>query len=151
VAKPSWGGGMIGVQKIDRHEQLTQFAGCSDYVFQEFLDGPEKRLWFLGDEVVAARIIHNRPKPWQKKTNSRMEEFTENLEHKFPIEIAAAKKIWQEAGLEVGCVDFIGDKINELNGCGTLFTQYDGMRKIIDVREKLNDYMISQARQSTAR
>jgi hypothetical protein len=151
IAKPSWGGGMVGVHKIDTYEQLVQFAAREDYIFQEFLNGPEKRLWFLGDQVVAARVIHDRPKPWQKKTNSRIEAFTERLEDKFANEIAAAKEIWRRAGLEVGCVDFIGEKINELNGCGTLFTQYDGMRKIIDVRQKLNDYMISQARQSTAR
>jgi hypothetical protein len=159
IAKPNWGGGMLGVVKLDNDQAIRGFIQrieecggaetLEDYVFQDLMDGPEKRLWFLGDEIVAARIIHDRDTPWRTSDNTRIEAFTENVDHHFGNEVSAARMIWRKAGLQVGAVDFIGERINELNGCGTLFTQYERMRKIIDVRPKLNAYMIAQAHRST--
>ena len=153
VAKPNWGGAGINVQKIEDRTQLDQFLKkvaelpnetIKDYCLQQFVDGDEKRLWFLGDRCVGGRTVVDRPKPWSDP-NERGDGRLYNSGQQFERDLRKATKLWRMSGLQIGSVDFIGDYINEINGCGTLFTYYNrGWDKVADARPQLIDYLINK-------
>jgi hypothetical protein len=47
-------------------------------------------------------------------------------------------------GLDFGAIDFIGNCINEINGCGTIFTDYKFWQCIVDARPALVSFFIEQ-------
>lgn len=152
VAKPDWGGAGSGIFKIEQGQDIEKLqaeleqAKCSlnDYSFQLFATGEEKRLWFVNGQCVSGRKTYGRHTPWSPDTKEFKVVFygDESVEG-FARDHEIARKLCHEAGLLVGSIDFIGDKINEINGAGTTFTQYDGFTKIVDARKPLLDYLKS--------
>lgn len=150
VLKPNWGGAGMSVRKLEKDadiakavEDLTREGEfLSDYVVQVCVDGPEKRLWFAGDEFVGGRICHGRKTPWSDSTDdyaSAKYEKGSDVQR----DLQVARQVWRLAGLSLGSVDFIGDQINEINGAGTIYTYYHYWTKIADARKPLVDYLVS--------
>ena len=120
----------------------------SDYCFQPYLSGDEKRLWFAGGRFVAGRKTRGRRTPWSGSAadfdvypydNAGIEGFAADLE--------AAERLCALCGLDVGAIDFIGDKINEINGGGTIFTEYRFWQRMVDARPALVDYLVGLVRE----
>ena len=152
VAKPNWGGGGEGVLKISDQQSLKKFerdlASCRDrelpdYSFQPYSPGPEKRFWFAGGQFAGARIIWDRDEPWEKRRNRmRVQSYDATFADEFAADLAAAQQLQALSGLSIGAVDFIGRRINDINGCGTLFTQYVNWNLIVDARPVLAKHLV---------
>jgi glutathione synthase/RimK-type ligase-like ATP-grasp enzyme len=173
VVKPNWGGAGQQVVRLDSTASIRAFVERADthpahpldtLCVQPHVEGPEKRLWFVGDTCVEGRIIENRPRPWDpvgaRSTRIARYFYPERLPSnattgartpagRFARDLGTAQAVWRCAGLEIGSVDFIGDQVNELNGCGTTFTQYDRWRCVTDARPQLVRWLRDQVR-STA-
>lgn len=149
VAKPDWGGAGTGVVLLSSNDDVDRFLGAigkekdtdlTDYCYQEFQAGDEKRLWCTGGKPVAARVIKNRPLPWEKeKRRSTIRQYKPTAD-----EIATATALCKRARLEVGSIDFIGDSVNEINGCGTTFMQHKDWDVIVDARPQLIEFCLAQ-------
>jgi hypothetical protein len=148
VAKPNWGGDGMSVRMLDSQEAVKELMQSiavegetlNDYVFQPYREGAEKRLWFAGSDCVGGRTLTGRTKPWAlTKGDPRARRYDRGPE--FERDLSIAKKIWKLSGLSIGCVDFIGNEVNELNGCGTTYIQYQDWDKIADARPGLLNYL----------
>ena len=62
--------------------------------------------------------------------------------------LTAAERLCGLSGLDVGSIDFIGDTINEINGCGTIFTEYRNWDCIVDARPALVSYFVEMVRRA---
>ncbi len=114
----------------------------SDYCFQKYMPGEEKRLWFTGDTCVGGRAITGRPTPW-----SRSDQYSHCMPYRagesFERDLSIAQRLWRLSGLKIGSVDFLGDHVNEINGAGTVFTCYNkNWQKVSDVRAALVSYLV---------
>ena len=157
VAKPDWGGGGTGVHKIANEKQLEAFRELmlegeyslkEDYCFQPLVSGPEIRFWYVNGTCVGARKVFGRNTPWSDHTDEfRIIEYWQPSSKQFQDELAMADRLCRKSGITLGSVDFIGPYINEINGAGTTYTQYDVMTKITDVRKPLVDYLASTVRE----
>jgi len=157
VAKPDWGGAASGVVKLAGDADLDEFKQMmqethqslsSDYCFQPFVEGAEKRFWYVNGKCVGGRKIIGRPTPWsQADKEYRVVQFYEQKSKEYLQNIEAADRLCKTAEITIGSIDFIGDYINEINGAGTTFTQYEysGMKLIADARQPLVDYLVSIA------
>ncbi len=152
VAKPNWGGGGEHVVKLCGEESLRKLEqdlasapdrDLSDFSFQTYIPGPEKRFWFAG-RFAGARIIWDRPEPWAPKRWERVRaaKYDSDFGPEFARDLAAAQRLKDISGLSIGAIDFIGDRINDINGCGTLFTQYVHWDLIVDARPALAQYLV---------
>lgn len=151
VAKPDWGGGMSGVFRLDSDADLNTFQcylnaqapymTMSDYCFQDYLPAQcEKRFWIAGGEIVGARIVAGRHTPWHDAAGETAHIYDAGFKSTvddYERDVKFVRAMVAKSGLNVGSVDFIGDYINEINGCGTVFTHYNGRNKLIDLRERL--------------
>ena len=152
VAKLDWGGGGNGAQRLLSEEDVRRFAAelrndddrdLDDYCFQPYLPGDEKRFWFVGGDFVAGRKSHGRPTPWSDSTDDyAVHPYDDDDGEEFRSDLAAASRLCRVAGLEVGSIDFIGKRINEINGCGTIFTEYKFWQCIVDARPALTRYFL---------
>jgi glutathione synthase/RimK-type ligase-like ATP-grasp enzyme len=154
VAKPDWGGGGGGVQRLAGEHDVQRFADVlargdedlRDYCFQRYCPGDEKRFWFAGGRFVAARTLHGRKTPWSAAAHDfHVRRYDERCEG-FAKELETAQHLCTHAGLEVGAIDFLGDRINEINGGGTVFTEYRGWECVVDARPALVDYALDLLR-----
>jgi hypothetical protein len=153
VAKLNWGGASTGVEKLrnekavrDFHSRLAQSADAdlSDYSFQLYCRGDEKRFWFAGGKLLGARVIRGRETPWSGDAwNFRVRAYDHKSSASFARDQSAAQRLCDLSGISVGAVDFIGDKINEVNGGGTVLTTYEHNKLIIDHRPAFLDYVLS--------
>lgn len=148
IAKPNWSGGGYGVEKLESPAQVKDFlvrSKLSEFCFQPLVRGQEKRFWFAGQHCVAARRIKNRRAPWMdsRPQGYCSHPYNESDGRQFAIDLKVAETMWLRTGLSVGSVDFIGTRINEVNGCGTTYIDYDGWQKIVDARKPLVDYLVS--------
>lgn len=151
VAKLNWGGAHVGVEKLRGEAAVREFQhrleGCtdrdlSDYCFQPYCRGDEKRFWFAGGKCLAARIIHGRETPWSDDAEDfRVGTYDADSSRAFARDLAAAQRLYDLSGISVGSVDFIGGRINELNGGGTVLTTYCYKRMIIDNRPAFLAYI----------
>lgn len=166
VVKPDWGGAGQGVVLVDSAEAARAFAEkhASDparvhplehWCVQPRVAGDEKRFWFTGDSCVDARILVRRPPPWDPHApaSARIERYWFDVGSdanrdgrarrrddgvaQFLRDRTVATAVWRASGLEVGCVDLIGDRVNEINGAGTTFTQYRHWTRVADARPGL--------------
>jgi hypothetical protein len=150
VVKPIWGGAMQGVKKIDSKKALSEFLKehsdhLSDFVCQDYREGAERRLWFVGDQFVGGRIRYSRKTPWGEITQ-RWENRAHTKSPMLTRDLKIATAIWKLSKLDIGCVDFIGNEVNEINGCGTTFVYYENWRQVVDARPALVDYTLSLLR-----
>ncbi len=151
VAKPNWGGGGAGVHKIESETELKHFRETinengesltSDYCFQPLVAGPEKRLWYVNGKCIGGRKVFGRYTPWAEQSDEfRILEYFDPKSKEFREDLQRADNLCRKSGLTIGSIDFIGKHINEINGAGTTFTQYDGMTLIIDARKPLVDFL----------
>ncbi|MFN8654884.1 MAG: hypothetical protein U0105_00985 [Candidatus Obscuribacterales bacterium] len=151
IAKPNWSGGGYGVEKLTSEKEVKDFCArsrLSEFCFQPLALGEEKRFWFAGNQCVAARRIRNRRAPWMDKRPDGYlsRPYDASAGGQFARDLKIAETMWARTGLSVGSVDFIGEQINELNGCGTTYIDYDGWQKIVDARKPLVDYLVSVVR-----
>lgn len=154
VAKPRWGGAGQSVRKIDSADSLkcllddlgsSPNESLEDYCFQMFVEGPEKRFWFCGNEFADARICYNRKSPWDPPGPSQMTGFRYGeTDEGFARDLRKAIAVWKLSGLSLGSVDFIGEHINEINGAGTTYTFYQDWKMIVDARPALVRYLLDQ-------
>ena len=151
VAKPDWGGAGMGAQKmldatdVRRFERRLERDGedLGDYCFQPYLPGDEKRLWFAGGRFVAGRKCHGRKTPWSDSADDYdVQPYASPEADGFAADLDAAERLCRLSGLEVGSIDFIGGSINEINGCGTVFTEYKDWQRIVDARPALVRYFL---------
>lgn len=110
------------LESTDDLEKLTSLQPnnlesylSSNYVLQEPLSGPEKRLIVLDGKYLGARVHINRSTPWEENNPDHRTEIYTPTEK----EIKLAEQVAKRVGATIAGVDFIGDKINELNGGGT--------------------------------
>jgi hypothetical protein len=143
VVKPDWGGACIGVQLLADETSVVEFQrklkrdgeDLSEYTFQEFRRGDEKRLWFAGGECVGGRRYRSRRTPWSEAgADFKLSTYDKISQNGFAADLAAARRMCELADMDVGSVDFIGDEINEINGGGTVFTVYHNNKLLVDTR-----------------
>ncbi|HEY9784580.1 MAG TPA: hypothetical protein V6D17_04195 [Candidatus Obscuribacterales bacterium] len=155
VAKLNWGGAGQGCVRLSSDDEVKRFASkleesddidLSDYCFQPYLPGDEKRFWFVGGKVVAARRTRGRKTPWSDSSDDyEVEEYSEEMKG-FKTDLQAAQHLCRHSGLEVGSIDFLGKRINEINACGTIFVEYKYWQRIVDARPHLVRYFIDVIR-----
>jgi hypothetical protein len=154
VAKPVWGGAYTGIVKLRSEAHVREFqsqlADCddrdlSDYCFQVYCRGDEKRFWFAGGECLGARIIHGRQTPWSEDASDFwVKPYSKDISRAFTRDMEAAQRLFDLSGLSVGSIDFIGGRVNEVNGGGTVLTANDYSRTIIiDNRPGFLQYIIN--------
>jgi hypothetical protein len=182
VVKPDWGGAGQRVFLVDSADAARAFAQrhagdparthpLDHWCVQPRVRGPEKRFWFTGDRCVDARILVNRPPPWDPDAQrsasierywfyigeGRAQDGQSTAEGgarrggravaaegvkpgraaQFRRDLEVATAVWRRTGLELGCVDLIGDQVNEINGAGTTYTQYRRWTRVADARPAL--------------
>lgn len=125
VIKPIWGGARKGVEKISSKEQIKKWSNINlaDYVVQDYSPGDEKRMWVLGGKFVEGRLMKGRQTPWSAEEPTYEIRYHNGSEAQDDINLT--NKIAEKIGLNYGSVDFLGDKVNELNGAGTSFIGLD--------------------------
>jgi glutathione synthase/RimK-type ligase-like ATP-grasp enzyme len=150
VVKPVWGGASQGVQLLTDEASVAQFLHkleergeeeLCDFCFQVFRAGDEKRMWFVGGEFVGGRRFHGRETPWSGWTyDYEIDTYDHRYGDAFARDLAAACHLCELSGLLVGAVDFIGDEINEINGCGTVITTFHRKTLVMDHRRAFINY-----------
>jgi glutathione synthase/RimK-type ligase-like ATP-grasp enzyme len=152
VVKPVWGGGSAGVQMLADETSISQFhqalkerrdgvGDLCDFCFQVFREGDEKRLWFAGGEFVGGRRFRGCGTPWSGwARNYQIDRYDQNSRQTFSRDLAAARHLCALSGIVVGSIDFIGDEINEINGCGTVLTTFHHRKLFIDHRLAFINY-----------
>jgi glutathione synthase/RimK-type ligase-like ATP-grasp enzyme len=154
VVKPIWGGASTEVRLLEDEAAVRKFHAdlkrhtdrdLSDYCFQAFCEGDEKRLWFVGGKFVAGRKYYGREMPWQDwNENCRISAYNKTSQRGFQQDLAAAESLCRLSGISVGAIDFIGDRINEINGAGTVMTTMDtsNRRLFVDTRPAFIQYLL---------
>ncbi len=120
--KPIFGCRMAGVQKISSLDDLknlnipeSELQG--NYILQEPLVDPEnteKRIIILDGNHLVSRTHFDRNKPWETSYNQKTAVYNPTEK-----EIEVSKNIASRIGGYLVGVDFIGSKVNEVNGTGT--------------------------------
>lgn len=146
VVKPVWGGLRKGVVKITNDAELHALRDrdLRHHVAQELGDGPEKRLWIADGRVVGGGIQYGKRTPWSDYSTEFRAEPWDDPEHpEVAVDIERANRMAAKVGLTFGSVDFIGDRINEVNGGGTGHVMWNlGGEEVVDARGHLRDGMI---------
>jgi glutathione synthase/RimK-type ligase-like ATP-grasp enzyme len=153
VVKPIWGGASTGVQLLADetavrkfHNQLRKRSDrdLSDYCFQIYCQGDEKRMWFAGGKFVTGRKYYGRETPWEEwNEKCRLIAYNKKSIKGFAEDLAAAESICELSGIHLGAIDFIGHRINEINGCGTVMTTMDKRRVFVDARPAFIEYFLN--------
>jgi hypothetical protein len=154
VVKPIWGGASMqvelladekGVRQFDRRLKRFSDRDLSDYCFQEFRRGDEKRLWFAGGRCVAGQRFRGRgiaQAGWSN--NYQFSVYDKSSRNGFNADLAVAERVCELSGISVGAIDFIGDQINEINGGGTVLTTLTAQRRLfVDARPAVIDYFLN--------
>jgi glutathione synthase/RimK-type ligase-like ATP-grasp enzyme len=152
VVKPVWGGASSEVEWLETEAVVRRFEhklkrhsdrDLSDYCFQVYCRGDEKRLWFVGGKFVGGRKYRGRETPWEEwNEKCRLSAYHKNSHQGFAADLAAAQQICELSGISVGAVDFIGHRINEINGCGTVMTTMEKRKVFVDTRHAFVDYFL---------
>lgn len=142
VSKPIFGSQMAGVELFNSPSQVYERGYDvafleENHVLQEPLVGDEKRIAIMEGEQLFARIHKDRPNPWKKDGKNIIETYEPT-----DAELEAAKSICEDIGAYLAGIDFIGDKINEVNGSGTGVYFKDAISgRYIDKTPDLVDYI----------
>jgi len=152
VVKPIWGGASTEVEWLTDEAAVRKFYNrlkkhsdrdLSDYCFQVYCQGDEKRLWFVGGEFVGGRKFRGRETPWQDwNEKCRISAYNKITHQGFAEDLAAAQHLRQLAGIDVGAIDFIGHQINEINGCGTVMTTIHNRKVYVDTRPAFIEHFL---------
>jgi len=135
ILKPIAGCRMRGVSLLKSEKDLLDIMSkyslnaaylSNNYVLQEPLFGDEKRLIVVGGEYLSSRVVKNRVNPWSPNNNQ-----SNHIYYPSEEEIKIAVKANDAIGAYVAGIDFIGSKVNELNGSGSGITVKDNSGTII--------------------
>ena len=119
------------LDNYNKNEEVYQkyFKNPEEYIFQTVNESNiEKRIAMLGDDLFYARKLE-RVKPWEKESYGGKitpcgtihgECFTPTKE-----EMDIVYSIFNQTGMKIGSVDFIGEEVNEINGGGIGTSTYD--------------------------
>lgn len=153
VAKLNWGGAGDGVERLGDEAAVRSFQSkleqysdrdLSDYCFQIYCRGDEKRFWFTGGQFMGARIIHGRETPWSGDADDfRVDVYDPDSSSAFARDLADAQRVCDLSGIQLGSIDFIGGRVNEINGSGTVLTTYRYRKMIMDTRPAFLQYVVS--------
>lgn len=100
-------------------------------------------MWFAGGRFVAGRKRHGGNTPWSDRTDDYdVYRYDSAGLNGFTADLEAAERLCALCGLSVGSIDFIGETINEINGGGTVFTEYRNWQCILDARPALIRYFV---------
>jgi hypothetical protein len=156
VVKPVWGGSGTEVQLLTDEEAVKKFgrtldkrldSDISDYCFQILCQGPEKRLWFAGGKFVTGRKYGGRGVPWSGWNDPcPLSAYNKNSHKGFAEDLIAARYVSKLSGLSVGSVDFIGNRINEVNGAGTVMAEVKAHKLFLDARPAFVEYLLEVSR-----
>ena len=123
VIKPIFGSRGLDARKIDDVSDLDimpEEIFSSECIFQEVLSGDEKRITMLNNEVLCSRIYMDRRNPWNPYGKQITLNYTPTER-----EIQISERLNKDIGAELIAVDFIGDKVNEINGTSSGLILYD--------------------------
>lgn len=142
VVKPVWGGLRRGIGKVtDEWElQALRHKDLSNHVAQLFHRGPEKRLWIANGRCPQGAVHYGKNTPWSGFAS----DYHVVPHYMLPADEVArdiyyAERMAKKVGLNFGSVDFIGDRINEVNGAGTGHVMWDLTgEEVIDARPVLH-------------
>jgi hypothetical protein len=152
VVKPIWGGAATDVQwlgdegavrKFDRRLRTRPDRDLTDYCFQVYCEGPEKRLWFAGGKFITGRKYGGRGVPWSGWSDPcPLTAYNKNSHSGFAEDLAAANHMSELSGISIGSIDFIGNRINEVNGAGTVMAEVNGHSLFVDARPGIVKYLV---------
>ncbi len=134
IIKPIFGCAGAGVNKLSLIEDIFNLDVSENdlqgnYVLQEPLFGDETRITLLDGKFLWSMRHQNRSAPWAKNEKHSSNFYQPNEE-----ELNSARKISDAVGAYLIGVDFIGTKVNEINGTGTgMSRNYKGGSPILDL------------------
>ncbi|GAB6043121.1 ATP-grasp domain-containing protein [Endothiovibrio diazotrophicus] len=147
VVKPQWGGLRKGVAKIESEEELLALreTDLTHRVAQAWGEGAEKRLWIADGRVVAGGAQYGKRTPWSDYTRDfRVERWDDPGDPRVAADIERANRMAAEVGLTFGSVDFIGERINEINGGGTGHVMWNlAGEEVVDARGQLREQLLA--------
>lgn len=149
VAKPVWGGAMLGISRLATDADMDSFQAAlnvdhpyttmESYCFQDYAPDPvEKRFYIAGGKCVGARHLTGRLVPWGTDDNERGCLYDERIDD-HSRDRAAVDRLLKLSDLTMGSIDFVGPRINEINGGGTVFTYRENNAMVLDFRQPLVD------------
>lgn len=101
-------------------------------------------MWFVGGRFVAGRMRHGAKTPWSDSDDDYdVYPYNSAGVKGFAADLEASERLCRLSGISVGSIDFIGESINEINGCGTIFTEYKYWQCIVDARPALVRYFVN--------
>lgn len=117
VFKPIYGCGSAGVKKISSLDELGELGEDSkiksDYVAQELLGGSEMNVVILDGDFLCSREDTNYH-PWSDKKTMKT-----RVGSPTSFQLDIAKRIARRLKADLLRVDFIGNKVYEINGTGS--------------------------------
>ena len=128
VVKPIWGGQRQGVVKVTDELELLALRDqdLSNRVAQLFYHGPEKRLWITGGQCLQGCVHYGKITPWSDYApDYRLLAHDQLPASEAAADVKYAERMAAKIGLCFGSVDFIGDRINEINGAGAGFVMWN--------------------------
>jgi hypothetical protein len=134
VVKPFWGGLRHGISRVCTEEALMALADqdLSNRVAQLFYSGPEKRLWIADGRCPQGGVHYGKNTPWSDFAPDYRAVPHDTLPaDEVAADIRNAERMADEIGLRFGAVDFIGDRINEVNGSGTGYVMWNLAGEIV--------------------
>lgn len=147
IAKLAWGGAMKGLRRlacdadVDAFEAAVQadhpYNTIQSFCFQDYAPAAvEKRFYIAGGQCIGTRQLTGRWLPWRAGDNEQARRYDERTEG-YCSDLAAVERLVALSELTVGSIDFVGSRINEVNGGGTVFTYED--HEDLDFRQALVD------------
>lgn len=152
IAKLTWGGAMKDLRRLTCDAEVDSFEEAvaaqapyltiESFCFQDYLPSEvEKRFYIVGGKCIGARQVTGRWLPWRGGGNDVARRYDDDGSNMYRAELAAAERLAGLSGLAVGSVDFVGSRINEINGGGTVFTYED--QPDLDFRQDLAQFFVS--------
>ncbi|MBT7903167.1 hypothetical protein HN587_04860 [Candidatus Woesearchaeota archaeon] len=131
ILKPIFGCRGSGVTIVTSLDDLFAQVNSEDelkrdYILQEPLDGSEVRVVLLDDQLLCSRVHHNRKTPWDTTRSQTTYDHSPTTD-----ELEITSRISTQVGAYLIGVDFIGPKVNEINGTGTGLVIYDHTGNLI--------------------
>ena len=143
VLKPVFGCASAGVRKFDSFNEFKSVElkhPINEYIFQEPLEGSETRVILLDGNYIGSRTDFDYM-PWSNKNPKTF------LGDPNDMQLESARILQKELGADLIGVDFMGDKIYELNGTGTGLISYDHNNNLIfDYTENFIKFINSKLR-----
>ena len=114
IAKPRIGACSMGVEFLERIEDLQKIEDIDEYLFEQYIPANEERRYiFLDGQCIIRRRMFKQGEPGRERCTNV------DLMEGIPREIEIARKVIEKTGMFYGAVDFRGQYVLEINGSGT--------------------------------